>query len=106
VRDKELRRELDNFRLYLDTRGQDLSRTSEFLQFYALPYVQNPMQHAVFRAFCSKKWATELRNKLKEFLEFNMPKNTSPQLFHWYANYKKKEIGGSLDKTSGDAEEL
>ena len=64
------------------------------------------MQHAVFRAFCSKKWATELRNKLKEFLEFNLPKNTSPQLFHWYANYKKKEIGGSLDKTSADTEEM
>ena len=38
-REKDLRRELENFKVYLDTRGQDLSRTSEFLQFYALPYV-------------------------------------------------------------------
>ena len=68
--------------------------------------MQNPLQHAVFRAFCSKKWATELRNKLKEFLEFNMPKNSSPQLFHWYANFKKKEIGGGLDKSTADAEDL
>jgi len=42
-RDGDLKRELENFKVYLDTRGQDLSRTSEFLQFYALPYVQNPL---------------------------------------------------------------
>ena len=35
-----------------------------------------------------------------------MPKNTSPQLFHWYANYKKKELGGGLDRNNADAEEL
>ena len=107
-RERDLRRELENFRVYLDTRGQDLSRTSEFLQFYALPYVQNPLQHPTFRAFCSKKWATELRNKLKEFLEFNMPKNQTPALFHWYANYKKKQLGGGemAPNVSPDSEEL
>ena len=87
-----------------------MSRTSEFLQFYALPYVQNPLQHPTFRAFCSKKWATELRNKLKEFLEFNIPKNQTPSIFHWYANYKKKQLGGGgADMGAGvsaDAEEL
>lgn len=77
----------------METKGQDLSRTSEFLQFYALPYVQNPLQHDTFKAFCSKQWATELRNKLKEFLEFNMPKNTSAELFNWHANYNKKAMG-------------
>ena len=67
------------------------------------------MQHPTFRAFCSKKWATELRNKLKEFLEFNMPKNQTPSIFHWYANYKKKQLGGDNMASAGisaDAEEL
>jgi len=30
-RERDLKRELENFKFYLDTRGQDLSRTSEFL---------------------------------------------------------------------------
>jgi len=66
--EKDLRRELAAFKQYLDTRGADLSKTSEFLQYYALPYVQNPLSHPTFRSVCSKKWATDLRNKLKEFL--------------------------------------
>jgi hypothetical protein len=37
--DKELRKELGAFKMFLDTKGAELSKTSEFLQFYALPYV-------------------------------------------------------------------
>jgi hypothetical protein len=37
--DKELRKELVAFKMFLDTKGAELSKTSEFLQFYALPYV-------------------------------------------------------------------
>ena len=50
----------------------------------------------------------ELRNKLKEFLEANISKNTSPAIFHWYANFKKK--AGPSEMGAGpvlaDAEEL
>ena len=41
-----------------------------------------------------------------------MPKNTSPELFHWYANYKKKQLGGANQggdlgtRTTAEAEEL
>jgi hypothetical protein len=37
--EKELRKELLAFKVFLDTKGSELSKTSEFLQFYALPYV-------------------------------------------------------------------
>ncbi len=37
--EKELRKELTAFKMFLDTKGAELSKTSEFLQFYALPYV-------------------------------------------------------------------
>lgn len=88
--DAHQRVELDAFREWLDTSGAHLSKTSEFLQYYALPYVTNPMEHPTFRAVCSKKWATDLRNKLREFLQSSVPRNSTPQLFHWYANFKKK----------------
>ena len=30
------------FKYYLDNRGADLSKTSEFLHYYALPYINKP----------------------------------------------------------------
>ena len=76
--------------MFLDTKGAELSKTSEFLQFYALPYVQSPLEHPIFKGLCTKKWANDLKNKLKTYLTENLPKLSSPQLFHWYANFKKK----------------
>ena len=41
-----------------------------------------------------------------------MPKNQTPSIFHWYANYKKKQLGGGANGDMGgagvsaDAEEL
>ena len=112
---KDLQRELAAFKHFLDTRGQELSKTSEFLQYYALPYVQNPLTHPTFSAVCNKNWATDLRNKLKEFLMANVPKSTSPQIFHWYANFKKRAglhvpensaYGGGIDLQSPEMEDL
>ena len=84
--------------MFLDTKGAELSKTSEFLQYYALPYVSNPLEHPIFKGLCSKKWANDLRSKLKTFLQESLPKLSSPQLFHWYANYKKKQ--GSSGKNN------
>jgi hypothetical protein len=43
IMEKELKREQSDFKLFLDTKGADLSKTSEFLAYYALPYIPNPM---------------------------------------------------------------
>ncbi len=66
--DKELKKELNAFKLFLDTKGAELSKTSEFLSYYALPYVTNPLDHPIFKGLCTKKWGNDLRAKLKEFL--------------------------------------
>lgn len=36
---RDLKRELGEFKVFLDTKGAELSQTSEFLPYYALPYV-------------------------------------------------------------------
>jgi hypothetical protein len=81
------------------------------LQYYALPYVGNPLEHPTFKAICTKRWASDLREKLKEFLIANLPKNSSPELFHWYAGFKKRAGAQTSDANyrgamSVDAEEL
>jgi hypothetical protein len=76
--EKELKKELQAFKVFLDTKGAELSKTSEFLQYYALPYVTNPMEHPIFKGLCSKKWGNDLKSKVKQFLQDNLPKISSP----------------------------
>lgn len=85
--EKELKKEQMEFKSYLDTKGAELSRTSEFLAFYALPYIQNPMEHPSFTSLYTMEWVNQLKQKLKLFindhrLELGLPNSSSPsQLF-------------------------
>ncbi len=42
------------FKIYLDSNGSDLAKTSEFLPFYALPYIKNPLDHPTFKHLFTK----------------------------------------------------
>ena len=66
--EKELKREQSEFKLFLDTKGADLSKTSEFLAYYALPYIPNPMQHPSFQQLFTMQWVTDLKAKIKSFI--------------------------------------
>ena len=87
---RQLQHELAAFKHFLDTKGSELSQTSEFLPYYALPYVANPMEHPHFSSLCTRKWTNGLKNELADWLKNNLPKLSSPSIFHWYANFKKK----------------
>lgn len=50
-----------------------------------------------------------MRNKLREFLQANVQKNVSPQLFHWYANFKKRaglHLNEGIELGRGDLPEV
>jgi len=40
---------IKQFKIFLETKGADLSKTTEFLPFYALPYIKNPMKHPALK---------------------------------------------------------
>lgn len=40
---------ISSFKKYLETRGGALSQNTEFLPYYALPYVSNPRVHPSFK---------------------------------------------------------
>lgn len=40
---------MSNFKQYIENRGSSLSQTTEFLPFYALPFVTNPKTHPSYR---------------------------------------------------------
>ncbi|KAG7488189.1 hypothetical protein MATL_G00031550 [Megalops atlanticus] len=75
---------IKHFKHYLETRGAALSQTTEFLPFYALPFVPNPMVHPSFRALFQESWMPELRNKLEKFLSATLKASNTPRLFTLY----------------------
>ena len=44
---------MNAFKTYLETRGAALSQTTEFLPFYALPFVPNPRAHPSYKELFS-----------------------------------------------------
>lgn len=40
---------MNDFKKYLETRGATLSQTTEFLPYYALPFVPNPKGHPSYK---------------------------------------------------------
>lgn len=61
--------EIVAFKEYLDSKGADLAKTNEFLEFYALPFVKKPLEHASYKALFKKEWVSNLTEKLNIFLK-------------------------------------
>ena len=66
--DQEQKGEQMDFKAYLDSRGAELSKTSEFLAFYALPYIAKPIDHPSFQSLYTMEWVNTLKAKLKAFI--------------------------------------
>ena len=64
--------ELNTFKHYIENSGGDLSQTSEFVTYYALPYVPNPTEHKSFKHLFTKDYVSQLKQRLQNYLELNM----------------------------------
>uniref|UniRef100_A0A669BCN1 LisH domain-containing protein ARMC9 n=1 Tax=Oreochromis niloticus TaxID=8128 RepID=A0A669BCN1_ORENI len=72
------------FKQYLETRGEALSQTTEFLPYYALPFVPNPTVHPSFKELFQDSWMPKLRDKLEQFLSVILKPSNSPRLMTLY----------------------
>ncbi|XP_065530423.1 lisH domain-containing protein ARMC9 isoform X2 [Lathamus discolor] len=68
----ELEERISHFKGYLETKGAALSQTTEFLPFYALPFVPNPMVHPSFKELFQDSWTSDLRMRLEKFLSLTL----------------------------------
>ncbi|XP_069583106.1 lisH domain-containing protein ARMC9 isoform X2 [Ranitomeya imitator] len=75
---------ISHFKTYLETSGAALSQTTEFLPFYALPFVPNPAAHPSFRDLFQDSWATELKSRLEKFLSLTLKAGSTPRLVTLY----------------------
>ncbi|NXI50744.1 ARMC9 protein, partial [Chloroceryle aenea] len=76
----ELEERISHFKAYLETKGAALSQTTEFLPFYALPFVPNPMVHPSFKELFQDSWTLDLRTRLEKFLSVTLKARQTPWL--------------------------
>lgn len=88
----------------MDTKGAELSKTSEFLAFYALPYIENPMEHPSFKSLYTMEWVNNLKAKLKTLIHDNAIRLGLPNLAtnqsHLYNMFLK--AGGDTSISGAD----
>ncbi|KAM9002433.1 lisH domain-containing protein ARMC9 isoform 1-T3 [Sarcophilus harrisii] len=94
------------FKAYLETKGAALSQTTEFLPFYALPFVPNPTVHPSFKELFQDSWAPELKMKLETFLSSTLKASNTPRLFTLYkeSGQSNKEMLQQLHQQLVEAE--
>lgn len=81
---QELDERISYFKTYLETKGAALSQTTEFLPFYALPFVPNPMVHPSFKELFQESWTPDLKLKLEKFLALIFKASNTPKLVTIY----------------------
>ncbi|XP_077439949.1 lisH domain-containing protein ARMC9 isoform X2 [Vanacampus margaritifer] len=80
-----------NFKEYLETSGRALSQTTEFLPYYAFPYVSNPTTHPFFKDLFQETWIPKLKNKLEEFVSLTLKPENCPRLLTLYEGGKSSK---------------
>ncbi|CAB1314356.1 unnamed protein product, partial [Coregonus sp. 'balchen'] len=78
---------ISHFKHYLETRGVALSQTTEFLPYYALPFVPNPMVHPSFRDLFQDSWMPEMKQELEKFLTVTLKVSNTPRLLSLYVSF-------------------
>lgn len=81
---QELERSMRVFKGYLETKGSALSQTTEFLPYYALPYIPDPISHPSFKPLFVSSWSFDLKNKVQDFLASTLKSQEKPKLFTLY----------------------
>ena len=70
---------MNHFKVFLETAGASLSQTTEFLPYYALPYVPNPKAHPSYKElfsvsllalYCENSQSQYKQNKVGLFFFF------------------------------------
>jgi hypothetical protein len=75
------------FIAYLEGRGATLSKSTEFLQYYALTNLQKPQEHPVFKSLFTREWVNEFRKRIAYFFEKLYPAGKIPSLVIMYDRF-------------------
>ncbi|KAK3104927.1 hypothetical protein FSP39_013356 [Pinctada imbricata] len=89
---READRAMADFKKYLETRGATLSQTTEFLPYYALPFVPNAKGHPSYKELFTDTWVKDLEFRLEKFLTLTLKSHPQPKLFELYVSFQISKI--------------
>ena len=69
---------MKEFKKYLETKEIELSKTTEFLAYYALPYVSNSKEHPSYQNLFTKTWIDELKDQIKQYIKNYLSSQSYP----------------------------
>ncbi|XP_060073653.1 lisH domain-containing protein ARMC9-like [Ylistrum balloti] len=97
---READRCMTDFKKYLENRGASLSQTTEFLPFYALPFVPNAKSHPSYKELFTDAWVKDLENRLEKFLTLTLKSTPQPKLFDLYRGSKHGDDNDNFQQIS------
>ena len=83
---KTIQESMNEFKTFLEKKEYEISKTPEFLSYYALPYVNNPQTHPSYMKLFSPEWANELKDKIKSSIKTYLPSIKYPVIYDLVTN--------------------
>ena len=78
---KTIQETMEEFKIFLQKKDRDYSKSNEFLCYYALPYVQNPKTHPTYSKLFQPEWSVELKDKIHLAVKTYIPSIKYPVLY-------------------------
>ncbi|XP_078338791.1 lisH domain-containing protein ARMC9-like isoform X2 [Crassostrea virginica] len=97
---READRAMGDFKKYLETRGASLSQTTEFLPYYALPFVPNAKSHPSYKELFTDSWVKDLEVRVEKFLTLTLKSRPQPKLFELYRGSKDGDESDQFQQIS------
>jgi LisH domain-containing protein ARMC9 len=95
----EFKTRMEIFKDFLNTKGAELSKTEEFLHFYALPYIPTPHEHPAFKVLFTRGWVTDLKERVSKYFKTNAAQNQQPMLVTIFKNYSSASSTGGKTRS-------
>ncbi|KAI8909347.1 hypothetical protein DFJ77DRAFT_442276 [Powellomyces hirtus] len=93
---------MDHFKQFLETRGSELCKTTQFLSYYALPYVPDPRTHPSFKDVFDEAWPAEMEGRVRVFLDGALKRVVKPRLVGWINEEPTAQLRSQLTAAHND----
>jgi len=94
---KEMKQRMAAFKEYLESKEVEMSKTTEYLAYYALPYIQNPREHPTYKQIFNAEWIKDLKDKLKDCLVSYLPNGKYPLLYDMFMLCESVSVENKLN---------
>ena len=72
---KILKQNMEEFKIYLEQNNTEQFKTSEFLPYYALPYIPDPRINPAYSNLFTPEWTKCLKEQIQRCLDYYSPNN-------------------------------